>query len=153
MPDTPISKAQGLLARVLKDSNNCRLLAIQVVTRVRSSQVVATCVTKDQEPVRIQKLCIYTQIVSALQSHLRDHAFKLRPLALSSDLIDQLKACAMKLGHQADALQNLISKGKNKNKNYADLIAEVMGFQKVFEFQDVFVWSWHFKNLFDVSVL
>ena len=57
-------------------------------------------------------------------------AFKLRPLSLSSDLIDQLKAVALKLGEQADVLQGLVSRGRNKNKLYAPTIEEAVWCQK-----------------------
>lgn len=52
----------------------------------------------------------------------RDCAFKLRPLSLSNDLIDQLKACAMKLDQQADELQTKITEKCNQNKDYVDVI-------------------------------
>ena len=56
---------------------------------------------------------------------IRDHAFKLRPLALSTDLITQLKACAVKLQHWADVLQSRISKKYNKSKYYRDVEDQV----------------------------
>ena len=61
-------------------------------------------------------------------SVLRDQAFKLKPLSLSSDLIEQLKACATKLGKLAETLQGLIHKGKNKNKHYKTVMIEVAMF-------------------------
>ena len=156
MPDTPMSKAQGLLARVLKDANNCRQLVSQLVIpgSCQNTEVVHRIHKKySSAAIFFQGRCSYDtakDYTSALQSYLRDHAFKLRPLSLSSDLIDQLKACAVKLGHQADALQSLISKGKNKNKHYASLIAEVMGFEKMLYLRDGVSWSWNFQNLFNV---
>ncbi|CAK9011868.1 Uncharacterized protein SCF082_LOCUS11278 [Durusdinium trenchii] len=60
-----------------------------------------------------------------------DHAFKLRPLALSTDLITQLKACAVKLQHHADVLQSRISKKYNKSKYYRDLEEQVEEDSKV----------------------
>ena len=55
---------------------------------------------------------------------LRDHAFKLRPIAMSSDLILQLKACAVKLQEAAEKLQARVKQQKNKNKHYAAIISE-----------------------------
>lgn len=57
-------------------------------------------------------------------AYLRDQAFKLKPLALSTDLINQLKALAAELGDQAEKLQTLIQQGKNKNRHYRDAMAE-----------------------------
>ena len=62
---------------------------------------------------------------------LRDMAFKLKPLSLSSDLIGQLRAMAVKLGEKADVLQKMITKGKNKNKHYKDEIGEVGDLKKL----------------------
>lgn len=61
-----------------------------------------------------------------LKPYLRDHAFKLKPLSLSNDLIAQLRACASKLGEQAECLQKLIHKKKNKNKHYQDINSKVV---------------------------
>ncbi|CAK9026640.1 Uncharacterized protein SCF082_LOCUS17588 [Durusdinium trenchii] len=55
----------------------------------------------------------------------REFAFKLRPLAMSTDLIDQLSACAVKLGRQAELLQQKIKSKQNKNRHYVDIIREV----------------------------
>lgn len=57
--------------------------------------------------------------------HLSDHAFKLKPLSLSSDLIGQLQACSTKLAELADRLQSLISKKRNKDKYYKEVNKEV----------------------------
>jgi hypothetical protein len=45
-------------------------------------------------------------------------------------LIDQLKACAVKLGEQAEVLQSLIHKGRNKNKHYKAVTDEVLRHEK-----------------------
>ena len=57
-------------------------------------------------------------------------AFKLKPLSLSSDLIGQLKAMALKLGEKAEVLQKLVTQGKNKNKHYKGETQEVGDFKK-----------------------
>ena len=59
-------------------------------------------------------------------SPLREFAFKLRPLAMSTDLIDQLSACAVKLGRQAELLQQKIKSKQNKNRHYVDIIREAL---------------------------
>ncbi|CAK9083510.1 unnamed protein product, partial [Durusdinium trenchii] len=55
----------------------------------------------------------------------RDQAFKLRPLKVSGELIDQLRAMDSKLQDLAGSLQELIRKKKNKNKYYVELVKEV----------------------------
>ena len=55
----------------------------------------------------------------------RDHAFKLKPLAMSGTLIDQLRALDTKLQSIADNIQSLISKKKNKHHHYVDVIKAV----------------------------
>ena len=57
----------------------------------------------------------------------RDQAFKLKPLNLSSDLIKQLRACAVKLDAEAEQLQGMIHKKLNRNKDYVTIIARVWG--------------------------
>jgi len=47
---------------------------------------------------------------------------------MSSDLIQQLKACATKLLSLAETLQQKIKEKKNKNKHYAAVIAEARSF-------------------------
>lgn len=61
---------------------------------------------------------------------LRDFAFKLKPLSLSTDLITQLKACAVKLDGEAENLQKKIQQKANKNKHYAEIITRVWGCPK-----------------------
>lgn len=58
--------------------------------------------------------------------YLRDHAFKLKPLSLSTDLITQLRTCAHKLNEQATVLQALVQKGKNKDKHYKQVMEEAL---------------------------
>lgn len=48
---------------------------------------------------------------------------------MSSDLIQQLKACAVKLGVWAEVLQQKIRKGCSKNKHYVSVIAEATIFE------------------------
>ncbi|CAL1174314.1 unnamed protein product [Cladocopium goreaui] len=55
----------------------------------------------------------------------RDFAFKLRPISMSNDLIQQLKACAVKLQTCAEQLQQKIRNKKDKNKHYVAILAEV----------------------------
>lgn len=43
---------------------------------------------------------------------------------MSSDLILQLKACAVKLQEAAEKLQARVKQQKNKNKHYAAIISE-----------------------------
>ena len=43
---------------------------------------------------------------------------------MSSDLILQLKACAVKLQEAAEKLQVRVKQQKNKNKHYASIISE-----------------------------
>ena len=62
---------------------------------------------------------------------LRNGAFKLKPIKMSTDLIDQLNAVAVKLEEFATALQDLIAKKKSKTKHYLGIITEatfVMGY-------------------------
>lgn len=61
---------------------------------------------------------------SLAAQHLRDYAFKLRPISMSADLIQQLKACSVKLGVCAETLQKKINNKCDKNKHYAAVIAE-----------------------------
>lgn len=60
-----------------------------------------------------------------LFAYLRDHAFKLRPIGMSGDLIQQLKACSLKLGTCAETLQQKIKEKCNKNRHYVNVIEEV----------------------------
>ena len=62
--------------------------------------------------------------------HLRDHAFKLRPISMSADLIKQLQACAVKLGKCAETLQQKIRDKCDRNRDYKKIIAEAT--QKMF---------------------
>ncbi|CAK9027141.1 Uncharacterized protein SCF082_LOCUS17786, partial [Durusdinium trenchii] len=55
----------------------------------------------------------------------RELAFKLRPLSLSNDLMNQLEACAASLSRQAELLQGKIKSKCNKNRHYNDIISEV----------------------------
>lgn len=50
---------------------------------------------------------------------------------MSTDLIQQLKACSVKLGEQAEQLQQLIQKGRNKNKHYKDVMEEARVFERL----------------------
>lgn len=54
----------------------------------------------------------------------RNQAFKLQPLNIGSDLNSQLLAVAVKLESLANALQENIRKGKNKNRRYKEIISE-----------------------------
>ena len=45
---------------------------------------------------------------------------------MSNDLIQQLKACAVKLQSCAEQLQHKIREKKNKNKHYLAIIAEAI---------------------------
>ena len=99
VPDTPLQKAAALVNRILKEANTCRLLGSN---------------------------CSHVLHLIGLSLTLRDQAFKLKPLSLSSDLIDQLKACAVKLGKKAEELQSLIHRKKNKNKHYVEVTTEVV---------------------------
>lgn len=56
--------------------------------------------------------------------NLRTQTFKLKPLKMSSDLISQLRAVALKLEGCTDTLQSLIGQKKSKNKHYADINRE-----------------------------
>lgn len=76
---------------------------------------------------------------------LRDFAFKLQPLKLSGDLINQLRACSCKLKEQAEVLQSLIQKGRNKNKHYASTISEA--FHLKFVANECFAFDMHFHSL------
>lgn len=55
----------------------------------------------------------------------RDNAFKIRPLGMSNELVDQLSAMDTTLQDLACRLQGKIRKGKNKNSHYVELIKEV----------------------------
>jgi hypothetical protein len=59
---------------------------------------------------------------------LRNAAFKLKPIKMSSDLINQLSAVAVKLEECATALQDLIGKKKSKTKHYVGVITEATFF-------------------------
>lgn len=64
-------------------------------------------------------------------NHCRDHAFKLRPLGMSGDLISQLNACAVKLQGQADSLQQKIRQKRNRNSDYKDTLREIEEISKI----------------------
>ena len=49
---------------------------------------------------------------------------------MSNDLIQQLKACAVKLLTCAEQLQHKINAKKNKNKHYLAIIAEAISFDE-----------------------
>ncbi|CAJ1376913.1 unnamed protein product, partial [Effrenium voratum] len=55
----------------------------------------------------------------------RNHAFRLQPLKMSSDLISQLLAVGVKLESLANQLQENIKKGKDKNRYYVTIFTEV----------------------------
>ena len=100
-PDTPLEKAQKLVEKVLKDANSCRILDCTNHTAVSLKKSTGLSLTQ-----------------------LRDYAFKLRPISMSGDLIQQLRACSTKLGVCAGTLQSKIREKKNKNKHYLAVIAE-----------------------------
>ena len=54
----------------------------------------------------------------------RDLAFRLKPLEMSDQLINQLKALQSGLEKQARALQDLINQDKNKMKHYTPVMEE-----------------------------
>lgn len=110
-PDGPLAKAQLLVLKVLKDVNACRLLGFLHTCSINRKHVYASA-----KPITS----------FAFTPDLRDQAFKLRPLSLSTDLISQLKACAVKLQHHADLLQSKIAKKMNKRKHYHDLNEQVV---------------------------
>lgn len=56
--------------------------------------------------------------------HPRNYAFNLKPHSMSQELIEQLKACSVALGEQAELLQQKIKAKANKNKDYADLVTK-----------------------------
>ena len=55
--------------------------------------------------------------------HPRNYAFNLKPHSMSQEL-EQLKACSVALGEQAELLQQMIKAKANKNKYYADLVTK-----------------------------
>ena len=59
-------------------------------------------------------------------SVLRNAAFKLKPIKMSQDLIQQLMAVATKLEGCGGTLQGLIGKKKHKNKHYVPIISEAL---------------------------
>ena len=59
------------------------------------------------------------------ESPCRDNAFKLKPLEMSDQLIDYLKALETKLQGAARQIQELVNKGKNKWKHYKDITEQV----------------------------
>lgn len=59
-------------------------------------------------------------------THARNLAFRLQPLKMSADLIQQLNAAACKLEESAKVIQDLIAKKKNKNKYYSKVIEEAL---------------------------
>ena len=54
----------------------------------------------------------------------RDQAFHLKPLQMSSQLITQLRALETSLNEQAQKLQGLVNKGKEKAKHYKAVTEE-----------------------------
>ena len=111
VPETPLERAQKLVEKVLKDANSCRTLGCTI----QAQHYVRTVPNDHLQPERAFP-------------NLRDFAFKLKPLSMSSDLIQQLKACSVKLGVCAEVLQEKIRKGSNKNKHYVSVIAEAILF-------------------------
>ena len=55
----------------------------------------------------------------------RDLAFRLKPLEMSDQLIQQLKALQSALEKEARSLQELVNQGKKKMKHYAPVMQEV----------------------------
>ena len=70
------------------------------------------------EPVTVQDFVSYPWPVR------RTQAFRLQPIKMSSDLINQLSAVAVKMEALAGRLQELVKKGKNKTRHYRDIITE-----------------------------
>jgi len=50
---------------------------------------------------------------------------------MSQELMQQLQACALKLGTCAEKLQQKIKEKKEKNKHYASLVTEANRFQNI----------------------
>lgn len=73
--------------------------------------------------------------ISLYQSYrslvLRNAAFRLQPLKMSSDLITQLNAVSTKLNSVAGQLQELIKEKKNKNRHYQEILPEALISQQV----------------------
>ena len=63
----------------------------------------------------------------------RDLAFRLKPLEMSDQLINQLKALQSGLEKQARALQDLINQDKNKMKHYTPVMEEAIWQHHSFE--------------------
>ena len=68
---------------------------------------------------------------------LRNAAFKLKPIKMSADLIQQLEAIAVTLEGSASSLQKLIALKKNKSRHYIDVVSQAP--------------LYHFPILFSIS--
>lgn len=122
VPETPLEKAQVLVNKVLKDANSCRNLGgIIKLVLSRKGYLLYLTLTHCWKQVG-HSFQLRSSFLICLC--LRDHAFKLRPLSMSSDLIKQLQACAVKLGKCAEQLQQKIRDKCNRNRDYKDIIAE-----------------------------
>ncbi|CAL1164245.1 unnamed protein product [Cladocopium goreaui] len=95
------------------------------IKRRRNTNAAENSAPKEVVPeTPLQKAAKLVEKVLKDANNCRDHAFKLRPIAMSSDLILQLKACAVKLQEAAEKLQARVKQQKNKNKHYAAIISE-----------------------------
>ena len=113
VPETALDKAATLLATVMKEANSCRTPGC--IKPFKHLQTIPCNITHRSQ-------CHSCKVLEA--HHLRDYAFKLRPISMSADLIQQLKACSVKLGVCADTLQKKINHKCDKNKHYVAVIAE-----------------------------
>ena len=62
----------------------------------------------------------------ALLRNLRDQSFKLQPIQMGGSLIKQINAVSVKLQSLATKLQDLVKRGKNKNRHYAEVITQAV---------------------------
>lgn len=153
VPETPLEKAQVLVNKVLKDANSCRNLGgIIKLVLSRKGHLLYLTLTHCWKQVW-HSFQLRSSFLICLC--LRDHAFKLRPLSMSSDLIKQLQACAVKLGNCAEQLQQKIRAKCNRNRDYKEIIAEAD--QKVSLLKLVIIesdrypfcfelWKWHMMS-------
>lgn len=67
---------------------------------------------------------VHFQLFGSTSHCCRDNAFRLKPLQMSEQLIQQLNAIEVKLQEAASKLQDLVNQNKNKAKHYAATIDE-----------------------------
>ena len=148
--ETPQDTAKNLITKVLKDANTCRqgvskkslissmewkakkgLLAMLLLSFFCHFKPIKQYPKRMSNHVKSQKHFGFILFPSYRP---RDMAFRLKPLEMSDQLIQQLKAIQNQFEKQARVLQELVNQGKQKMKHYAAAMEEApRNMENVFE--------------------